>query len=478
MTLAEERQFGRRGFLGGAGLLALGGLTACGLVPATTQNVDVVVVGAGLSGLCAATGLVASGVSCVVLEAQDHVGGRMVRQAVAENGWIDLGGQWMGPTQTALFDLARSLGVSYFDSYDKGDGVLYFEGVRSTVSGDFQQLSAGTNITGTDVAAYRQLSGQLDRLAETVNITSPRLTPSASSLDGLTVSQWLDANSSSAFAKFVVGSTISANGDDPGQISMLYLLYSNATGPQSENPEKWLFDGAAGQIPPILAAKLGDQILLNQPVYAIRQDSSGVQVTTPAGRYDGKFVIVAVPPHLAGAIDYEPAMPPVRLQLTQRFPMQSIIKNACTYPSAWWREAGLSGTALLPTVHAADSSPPSGRPGILTSFFSAPASITLEARTPQQRKADTISSLVTCFGPKAAEPAQYIEANWPASKWVGGAFNAFMGPGVLTTFGDALRAPVDRIHWAGTEAATRWMGYFDGAVRAGQAAASAVMSRL
>jgi monoamine oxidase len=480
MTLAEERLFGRRRFLGGTGVLALGGLAAaCGSGPASTQKVDVVVVGAGLSGLCAATKLVASGVSCVVLEAQDHVGGRMVRQAVMENGWIDLGGQWMGPTQTALLDLARSFDISYFDSYATGDAVLYFEGVRSTFSGDYQ-LGAGTKVAGADVAAYRELSGQVDRLAETVNIASPWLTPNASYLDGLTVSQWLDANSSSAFAKFVVGSTISGNGDDPGQISMLYLLFSNATSPHSESPEKWLFDGAAGQIPPILAAKLGDRIRLNQPVYAIRQDSAGVQVTTPAGRHDGKFVIVAVPPYLAGAIDYEPAMSPARLQLTQRFPMQSIIKNACIYPSAWWREAGLSGTAQseLPAVLTADSSPPSGRPGILTSFFTAPPSIGLEARTPQQRQDVSISNLVTYFGPKAAEPAQYIEANWPANKWVGGAFNAFMGPGVLTTFGYALRAPVGQIHWAGTEVATRWTGYFDGAVRAGQDAASAVMSRL
>jgi monoamine oxidase len=481
MVRVGDARVGRREFLRGAGVLALGGLAASGSASAATSGADpdVIVVGAGLSGLCAARQLVAHGVSCVVLEASNRVGGRMVRRSVIEGGWIDLGGQWVGPTQTALLALARSLRISHFDSYTAGENVLYFAGKRSTYtgSGDF---SPGSNVTIADLIAAQALSAELERLADTVNIAKPWLTPDAAYLDRLTVAAWLDLNSSWAFAKFAVTAVIVANGDDPGEISMLYLLYENATSPQPEEPEKWLFHGAAGQIPPILAAKLGNRVVLNQPVYAISQNRSGVHVTTPSGRYQGKFVIVATPPYLAGAIDYQPAMPATRLQLTQRFPMDSIIKNACIYPTAWWRKEGLSGSAAgqLAIGLTADSSPPSGRPGILTSFFVPPRSIAVQSNSAGQRRGMTIANLKTYFGPKVANPTQYIEANWPADKWSGGAYNGFMGPGVLTNFGSALRAPVGRIYWAGTEVATRWTGFFDGAVRAGQDAATSVIARL
>jgi monoamine oxidase len=51
-----------------------------------------------------------------------------------------------------------------------------------------------------------------------------------------------------------------------------------------------------------------------------------------------------------------------------------------------------------------------------------------------------------------------------------------LGPGAWTGYGRLLREPVGRIHWAGTETATRWMGYLDGAIQSGRRAAAEVMS--
>jgi monoamine oxidase len=52
------------------------------------------------------------------------------------------------------------------------------------------------------------------------------------------------------------------------------------------------------------------------------------------------------------------------------------------------------------------------------------------------------------------------------------------GPGVYTAVGPALRKPVGRIHWAGTETSTYWNGYMDGAVRSGERAAREVLDKL
>lgn len=49
-------------------------------------------------------------------------------------------------------------------------------------------------------------------------------------------------------------------------------------------------------------------------------------------------------------------------------------------------------------------------------------------------------------------------------------------PGVLTNLGHTLRKPEGRIHWAGTETATDWPGFMEGAVRSGERAADEVLS--
>ena len=75
------------------------------------------------------------------------------------------------------------------------------------------------------------------------------------------------------------------------------------------------------------------------------------------------------------------------------------------------------------------------------------------------------------FGPRAGNPVDYIEQDWSAEEWTRGCYGAHIAPGVLTQFGPALREPVGRIHWAGTETATGWAGYMDGALTSGERAA-------
>ena len=68
--------------------------------------------------------------------------------------------------------------------------------------------------------------------------------------------------------------------------------------------------------------------------------------------------------------------------------------------------------------------------------------------------------------------------DWSAEPYTRGCPVAIAPPGVLTTYGRALREPVGRLHWAGTETSTYWNGYMDGAVRAGGRAAREVLERL
>jgi monoamine oxidase len=94
----------------------------------------------------------------------------------------------------------------------------------------------------------------------------------------------------------------------------------------------------------------------------------------------------------------------------------------------------------------------------------------LLSRPTTDRNKLIVDCLVNLLGPEATNPVDYEDPNWPAEVW-SGCFGASMGPGIMTSLGRAIREPHGRIHWAGTETTTKWMGYLEGAIRSGKRAA-------
>src|SRR6185437_13068450 len=121
--------------------------------------------------------------------------------------------------------------------------------------------------------------------------------------------------------------------------------------------------------------------------------------------------------------------------------------------------------------------PGEGEPGILTCFIQGDSLFDWIERPADSRKEWVIRDLVDLFGEDARNLADYVEALWPQDQLTGGAYNGYLPPGGWTSFGSALRKPFGRISWAGTETATEWVGYFDGAASAGERAAEEVLKR-
>jgi monoamine oxidase len=92
-----------------------------------------------------------------------------------------------------------------------------------------------------------------------------------------------------------------------------------------------------------------------------------------------------------------------------------------------------------------------------------------------ERRALLLAETAKRFGPKALNPTAYLEGNWTTQQWTRGCFTGFLTPGATVLFGSAVRDPVGPLHWAGTETATVWPSFIDGAVRSGQRAAEDIL---
>lgn len=443
---------------------------------------DVIVVGGGLSGLSAARTLVAQGRSVILLEARDRVGGRTWTKTIPGGGWIDMGGQWVGPGQDHILNLAKSLGMKTFPSYNDGDGIFIFKGKR----GNYSLMRDVFPFSATDLEQYHLALQKIDKMAMEVPVDNPSSAVHAAEWDSETFASWIHDNVPNEHAAFLLRVfTLGYLASEPRDVSFLHLLfYIHAGGGFHKLHTSGIaerFYGGVQQVSEKVAQQLGDRVLLNMPVREIDQTNEGVLVHTDHDTFAAKQVIVAMTPALASRINYQPALPANRDQFSQRIPMGSSIKVHAVYPSAFWRKKGLSGQVISnddDLTLVVDNSPPDGKPGILAGFLEGQEARQWDNRSDEELKKMVLKALVKYFGPEAASPTAFYKASWDEEQWSRGCFSGVLPPGAWTGFPNVLRKPFGRIHWAGTETATQWYAYMDGAVASGERAANEAIQSL
>jgi monoamine oxidase len=437
---------------------------------------EVIVVGAGMAGLKAARDLADLGCGVIVLEADGRIGGRLKRTQVA-GAVADVGGQWVGAAHHALLAEAARLGVATYPQFDEGKVMLQLTGkmVRSRAD-----VPAIPPLALIELAWLQRL---WRRDMKTVPAEAPWTAPKAAEWDAMTLETWimrrLRTASARAFARLVARGTWAV---EAGQVSYLWFLDALRGNGGLEHlmgikggmlQDK--FVGGMHQIAARLAEELGGAVVLNAPVRRIVQDADGVTVISDKGEFTGRFAIIAAPPGPTQRIQFEPHLPAARDGLQQRMPMGAIIKIAVAYAEPFWRADGLSGQGataddLLGIVmdDARD-----GGPAVLLAFIEGARALEMSAAGKAARREAVIAALARMFGPRAGEPIGYEDNDWTLESWTHG-YVGSMGPGVMTRFGPALREPVGRIHWAGTETSTEWAGCIEGALLSGIRAAGEV----
>jgi len=484
----------RRGLLGGAtagaALAALPGAALLDEASAATRSgslprkVDVVVVGGGLSGLVAAHRVRAAGHSVLVVEARNRVGGRLLNHRLHNGSVVEAGGAFVGPTQDHILRLADNLGVKTFKEYVDGKNVY--------VSGNSKQLYTGTVPPDPLIlpdAALLQL--QIDQMAAEIAVDAPWSHPKAEEWDSITVKQWVDQNTvNPATANLLLCYLQPCFGSDGANISMLFLLWYIATAGNERNvgtferssstaggAQDSRFVLGSQAVPKRLAKKLGDRVALNAPARRIRQYSDRVVVSTDRGSVRARRVIVACPPPTVLGIDWHPVLPRRREALLRRMPMGQLMKCDAVYDKPFWRAKGLSGSGLADSgaVRVAfDNCPHDAAVGVLLAFVGGSTWLTYGTMPLAKRRKAVLEGFARMFGDEALHPIEYTEHDWTHEWWTRGGPVALPLPGATTAYGDTIRKPFRRVHWAGTETATYWSGYMDGAVRAGERAAHEV----
>ena len=227
---------------------------------------DVVIVGAGLSGLVAARHLTRHGVpNIAVLEARDRVGGRTLNQPVAEGGVAEAGGQWVGPTQDAILGLMRELRIGRFPTYSKGRFV------------DHAQADVGLR----DWLDYRRARRRLNRMARRLSPDAPWRATSAHEWDAMSVGDWLTSVKTAVARQLVALDVAAAVGGDVADVSLLYYLYyiRSATDLDhlTDEAQRWRIEGGSQAVSLAVAAELGDVVHLQEAVVEIERSEGAVR---------------------------------------------------------------------------------------------------------------------------------------------------------------------------------------------------------
>jgi monoamine oxidase len=496
----NEGALSRRELLEAGALAGAGTLAGVGLADAEAarrrrrgRQADVVVIGAGFAGLTAAHELMKDHRSVFVLEARRRVGGRVRNKSIGGGEESETGGTFAGPTQNHILEMAAEFGIDTFPTYNEGENVYFADGTRMTYSD-----SGPTGTAPPDPTIIPDLAtvvSRMDEMSKEVPVDAPWEAASANEWDRETLEQWIDENSASPrFKRLVPAATRPIFGAEPRELSLLFTLFYIAASGDERNvgtfernfntrdgAQMFRFEGGSQLICNRLARRLGSRVKLHSPVGRIELEKGGIRVVSKRWSIRAKRVIVAVPPVLAGRIRYSPTLPASRRGLTRSMPQGTLLKVTAVYERPFWREAGLNGTAVSlngPVNATFDDSPPDGSPGVLFGFVGGDEARSFRSKSSADRRASVLRNFADYFGSDALHPRSYFETDWPGAKWSRGGPVGIAGPGLLLAHGPALREPVGRIHWAGTETSNYWNGYMDGAIRSGKRAAREVIEEL
>jgi monoamine oxidase len=432
---------------------------------------DVVVLGAGLAGLCAARDLATGGADVLVLEARDRVGGRVEQVSVDDERPVQLGGELVGEAHTAYLGLVEELGLTLASTYTAVQGATtydYVDGVFRSEDGPFR--------TDAERADRERVERLLGDLIATVDPDDPWSHPDAARLDGASIAAWL--RSVDALPQTVRGveagalATAAGSSERTSLLSALRMLAAvGDTGFYSYDlwESMQVAEGSA-EVALRVAGELGERVRLGAVVTAVSVTSNECRITLESGdAVHAEAVVCALPVSVLHGVEIE-GVAPERLASLRAQRQARAAKVVTTYDRSVWADVGANGLSEGEQLLA--STWPQ-RDGVLSGLVPPERVSWLLAAAEDDRAGVLHAELERMYGEAAGRPLQTFLRRWATDPSTLG-YTTHWWPGDVHRVGPLHGTHDPPFYVCGSD---QWVaGYMEGAVRTGRAAAAAALS--
>lgn len=445
---------------------------------------QVIIIGAGFSGIAAAKKLHEAGIPFLVLEARERLGGRVYTKQIKEDLYLDFGGQWIGPSQDRMYALCEELGIHYYDTYDQGYNVLDINQQIKKFKGLIPKMDF-LSLINLDYVLKK-----LERLAKSIPLENPWLHPKALEFDSISLGAFIISHCKTSSCKKVLTLALeTVFAAELNEVALLHALFYFKSGRDlntliniKNGAQLHRIEGGMQCIVDAMAKPFIDKIIFNKPVEKIFTEGGKKKISGVDFSFTAEKIIMAIPPTLAAKINFYPMLSSAKKQLIDRIAMGQVGKCFMVYEKPFWRTSGFSGQAFAdnnsPFQSMFDASPKDSKYGIILAFTIANRAKAYFENTKEKRKESMLRKLVAYFGKEAETPMFYEDFNMTDEAWSRGCYAGLYPTGAWTGFQDAYAKTENDIYWAGTEASKVWYGYIEGAVRAGEKAAEKIIKEL
>lgn len=443
------------------------------------DTADVIIVGAGLSGLTAASWLESEGYSTAIVEAKDRIGGRCYTMTDLP-GKPEAGGSSVGAMYARFLDFCDRLGVKRSPAQFSGFGShIHINGTNilnkdwadhplNPFQGDAKTLTP---------AAYRfRMIDKYSLFDDLESWWEPGITQHDVSLRDMMLAK------GHSEAEIRLGmDTNPGYGHSIDTLSSVHMMHVwNFAKSQSEPepPNFWKIEGGNSSLVNAMASAMTGAIHRNTPIAGIRTGGAGVEVVAEDGRvFTGKKVIVTLPFSALKFVTFDPRITGLQAEAIQTMPYGSCFHAFLETDAPYWENDGLPAGMWM------DTSP--GRMGPQTEngeavgmyVFSTGRLAEFLNRMPKaQAEARLIADLVAARPAAKGKVRVARSWSWAKDPYAGGMY-AYWRPGMIAKYKETMAQPSGPIHFAGEHTSQSTRG-LEGAMESGERAAFEVLDAL
>ena len=431
----------------------------------------VVVIGGGFSGLAAAYELTRAGYDVTVAEARNRVGGRVISFSDLVAGKnVEGGGELIGSNHPAWVGYAKQFGLKFLDVTEEDlEAPVVLDGKRLTSDQSdalWEEMEKAFNSIVTDAAK--------------VDADEPWIAPDAEALDKRTLASWINALDASPLCKTGLHSLMAA---DNGMVTEWQSYLGNLAMVKGGGLEKYWSEsevyrcqGGNQQLARKFVDAIGaTKVLTRTIVRAIAVTDKGVRVTLANGKIlEGDHVVLTAPPPVWNRIAISPALPAGLVPQ-----MGTNVKFLMALRGPFWRRAELGPEMMTDgpvsaTWHGTDGQRGAGE--AMVAFSGGSAADACREWAPAQRTENYLTELQKVYRGIRQNFVRARFMDWPSDPWVKASYS-FPAPGQVTSQGPTFRQGIGRLHFAGEYTSYAFMGYMEGALNSGAAAARRIAER-